>query len=343
MLNARHHGVLRAIVQDYIRTAEPVGSRTISRKHGFSLSPATIRTIMADLEELGYVAQPHTSAGRVPTDKGYRLYVDSLMDPTPLSQAEVEQIEHHVGPTTTEVDDLLKETGKLLSALSPYVAVALAPRLTDNRFQRVEFVALARDRVLVILLTDTGLVHHKTVMVEESLTQEDLDRIGRYLSDLLRGHTLKEVRDLLVSQMAEEKALYDRLLAQALRLGAQALADETEADVYVAGAARIADQPEFADIHKMKSLYAAFEDKSKLVMLLTECMRNEGCHIFIGSEIPMQAIQELSVVASPYRRRGQILGVVGVMGPTRMDYGRTLTLVETTANLLSRCLTEHAA
>ena len=258
MINARHHDVLRAIVQDYIRTAEPVGSRTISRKAGFSLSPATIRTIMADLEELGYVAQPHTSAGRVPTDKGYRLYVDSLMDPTPLSQAEVEQIEHHVGPTTTEVEDLLKETGKLLSALSPYVAVALAPRLTDNRFQRVEFVALARDRVLVILLADTGLVHHKTVMVEELLTQEDLDRIGRYLSDLLRGHTLKEVRDLLVSQMAEEKALYDRLLAQTLRLGAQALADETEADVYVAGAARIADQPEFADIHKMKSLYAAF-------------------------------------------------------------------------------------
>jgi heat-inducible transcriptional repressor len=342
MMNARHHGVLRAIVQDYIRTAEPVGSRTLSRKYGFSLSPATIRTIMADLEELGYVAQPHTSAGRVPTDKGYRLYVDNLMDRTPLSPAEVEQIEQHVGPTTSEVEDLLKEAGKLLSALSPYVAVALAPRLNDHRFQRVEFVALARDRVLVILLSDTGLVHHKTVMVEESLTQEDLDRMGRYLSDLLRGRTLKEVRDLLVSQMAEEKALYDRLLAQALRLGAQAL-DDTEADVYVAGAARIADQPEFADIHKMKLLYAAFEDKSKLVMLLTECMRNEDCHIFIGSEIPVQAIQELSVVASPYRRGGQILGVLGVLGPTRMDYGRTLALVETTANLLSRCLTEQAA
>ncbi len=343
MMNARHTGVLRAIVQDYIRTAEPVGSRTISRKYGFSLSAATIRTIMADLEELGYVAQPHTSAGRVPTDKGYRLYVDSLMERTALTPAEVERIEQYVAPSTSEVEDLLKEAGKLLSALSPYVAVAMAPRLTDTQFQRVEFVALTHDRVLVILVADTGLVHHKTILVEESLTQEDLDRIARYLSGLLQGRTLKGVRDLLVSQMAEEKALYDRLLAQALRLGAQALAGETEADVFVAGAARIADQPEFADIRKMKSLYAAFEDKSKLVMLLSECLRNEGCRIFIGSEIPVEEIRELSVVTSPYRRGSQTLGVLGVLGPTRMDYGRTLALVETTANLLSRSLTEYPA
>jgi heat-inducible transcriptional repressor len=343
MMNDRHQGVLRAIVQDYIRTAEPVGSRTISRKYGFSLSPATIRTIMSDLEESGYVAQPHTSAGRVPTDKGYRLYVDNLMDRTPLSREEVERIEQRVGPSAAEADDLLREAGKLLFALSPYVAVALAPRLQDSRFQRVEFVSLARDRVLVILLADSGLVHHKTVTVEEAITQDDLDRMARYLSDLLKGRTLHEVRDLLVAQMAEEKALYDRLLAQALRLGAQALAGDTEADVYVAGAARIADQPEFADIQKMKSLYTAFEEKSKLVILLSECLRGGGCRIFIGSEIPVQDIQELSVVASPYRRQGQILGVLGVLGPTRMDYGRAVALVETTANLLSRSLSEQAA
>ncbi len=343
MMNDRHQGVLRAIVQDYIRTAEPVGSRTLSRKYGFSLSPATIRTIMSDLEESGYVAQPHTSAGRVPTDKGYRLYVDNLMDRAPLSREEVERIEQRVGPSAAEADDLLREAGKLLFALSPYVAVALAPRLQDSRFQRVEFVSLARDRVLVILLADSGLVHHKTIMVEEVVTQDDLDRMARYLSDLLKGRTLHEVRDLLVAQMAEEKALYDRLLAQALRLGAQALAGDTEADVYVAGAARIADQPEFADIQRMKSLYTAFEEKSKLVILLSECLRGGGCRIFIGSEIPVQDIQDLSVVASPYRRQGQILGVLGVLGPTRMDYGRTVALVETTANLLSRSLSEQAA
>lgn len=343
MMNARHHGVLRAIVHDYIRTAEPVGSRTISRKYGFSLSPATIRTTMSDLEELGFVVQPHTSAGRVPTDKGYRFYVDSLMDRTPLSPEELERIEQQVRPSAPEADELSREVGRLLSALSPYVAITLFPRLQESRFQRAEFVSLARERVLVILLADTGLVHHKTIIMEEAVSQDELDRMARYLSELLKGRTLPEVRDLLVAQMAEEKAQYDRMLAQALRLGAQALAGEAEAEVYVAGASRIADQPEFADVQRMKSLFAAFEEKSKLVLLLSECLRGEGCRIFIGSEIPVEDIRDLSVVASPFGLQGKVRGVLSVLGPTRMDYGRAVALVETTARLLSQSLSEHAA
>ncbi len=343
MLNARHQGVLRAIVLDYIRTAEPVGSRTISRKYGFALSPATIRGTMADLEELGYVAQPHTSAGRIPTDRGYRLYVDALMDRPQLSRAEVERIEQQVVPSTGEMEEMLRETGKLLSALSPYVAVVLAPRLHESQFRRVEFVSLARDQVLVILLTDTDLVDHKVVTVDEVMAQEELDRIARYLTGLLQGHTLREVRDLLVAQMAEEKAQYDRMLARALRLGAKALEAETEADVYVAGAAHIADQPEFADIAKMKALFSAFEEKSKLVKILNDCLTGEDFKIFIGSEIPVRDIQGMSVIAAPYRRSNRVLGVLGVLGPTRMDYGRAVALVETTAKLLSRALTERAA
>jgi heat-inducible transcriptional repressor len=342
MLNARHQGVLRAIVLDYIRTAEPVGSRTVSRKYGFPLSPATIRTIMADLEELGYLAQPHTSAGRVPTDQGYRFYVDSLMDRPALSQAEVERIEHQVGPEAGEVDELLRDAGKLLSALSPYVALVLAPRVDESHFRRVEFLSLARDRVLVILMSDTGLVHHKVVVMDEPMGQEDLDRIGRYLTDLLHGRSLRKVRDFLLTQMAEEKAQYDRLLAQALQLGAKALEEEAEADVYVAGAAHIADLPEFADIGKMKALYAAFEEKSKLVRILNECLSGEGCRIFIGREVPVEDIQELSVIAAPYGRGDRAMGVLGILGPTRMDYGRAMALVETTASLLTRVLTEGA-
>lgn len=343
MLNARHQGVLRAIVLDYIRTAEPVGSRTISRRYGFPLSPATIRTIMADLEELGYVAQPHTSAGRIPTDQGYRFYVDSLMDRPLLSQAEVERIEYQVGPQTGEVDGLLREAGKLLSALSPYVALVLTPRVDESHFRRVEFVSLTRDRVLVILMADTGWVHHKVVVVDEPMDQEDLDRMGRYLTGLLHGNSLQKVRDLLVAQMAEEKAQYDRLLTRALQLWAQALESEAEADVYVAGAAHIADQPEFADIGKMKALFAAFEEKSQLVQILNECLTGDECRIFIGREIPVVDIQELSLIAAPYRRGDRALGVLGMLGPTRMDYGRALALVETTAKLLTRILTERAA
>ena len=343
MLNARHREVLRAIVVDYVRTAEPVGSRTIARKYGFALSPATIRTIMADLEESGYLAQPHTSAGRIPTDRGYRLYVDSLMNRRPLRMAEVQRIEQGVGPVTGEVEDLLREAGKLLSALSPYVALVLAPRFVENRFGRVEFVSLTRDRVLVILLADTGLVHHKVVAVDEEIPQEELDRLARYMSDLLQGHNLQEVRDLLIRRMAEDKALYDRLLSRALRLGARALEGEAEGEVYVAGASHLADQPEFADIAKMKKLFAAFEEKSKLVRILNECLTGEEFKIFIGSEIPVRGIQELSVIAAPYRQGDRPLGVLGVLGPTRMDYGRALALVQTTANLLTRALTEQAA
>lgn len=339
MLNARHLGVLRAIVMDYIRTAEPVGSRTISRKYGFSLSPATIRNTMASLEELGYVAQPHTSAGRIPTERGYRFYVDALMDRPQLSRDEVEQIEHQVDPSKREMEELPREAGKLLSALSPYVAVVLAPQ--ESRFRRVEFVSIAPDRVLVILLADTGLVHHKSIAVDEPMAQDELDRIARHLTDLLHWRSLREVRDLLLAQMAEEKAQYDRMLARALRLGVKALEAEPEADVYVAGAAHIADQPEFADIAKMKALFAAFEEKSKLVKILNECLTGGEFKIFIGSEIPVQEIQGLSVIASPYRRGGRVLGVLGVLGPTRMDYGRALTLVETTARILSRALTKQ--
>jgi len=339
MLNARHLGVLRAIVMDYIRTAEPVGSRTISRKYGFSLSPATIRSTMADLEVLGYVAQPHTSAGRIPTERGYRFYVDELMDRPQLSRDEVEQIEYQVDPSKREMEELLRETGKLLSDMSPYVAVVLAPQ--ESRFRRVELVSIAPDRVLVILLADTGLVHHKSITVDDVMAQDELDRIARHLTDLLRWRSLDEVRTLLLAQMAEEKAQYDRMLARALRVGAKALEAEPAADVYVAGAAHIADQPEFADVTKMKALFAAFEEKSKLVKILNECLTGDEFKIFIGSEMPVQEIQGLSVIASPYRRGGRVLGVLGVLGPTRMDYGRALILVETTARILSRALTQQ--
>lgn len=340
MLNIRHQDVLRAVVTDYIRTAEPVGSRTIARKHGFSLSPATIRTIMADLEEMGYLNQPHTSAGRVPTDRGYRMYVDALMARAALTADEVERIEQRVGPCTGEVADLLRDVSRLLSALSPYVAVAMARGLQEMRFRRVEFVAVGRDRALVVLLADTGLVHHKPVPLRQPMSQEDLDRAARRLTELLEHRTLQEARDFLLGQMAEEKAQYDTLLAEAIRLGSSAL-EEQGADLYVSGMTHIADQPEFADVGKMKSLFSAFEEKSKLVMILNACLTGEECRIFIGSEIPVQDIPELSVIAAPYRQGGRIQGVLAVLGPTRMDYGRARALVQTTASLVSRALTDR--
>jgi heat-inducible transcriptional repressor len=337
MLNQRHRQVLRAVVTDYIRTAEPVGSRTVARRYGFALSPATIRTIMADLEEMGYLTHPHTSAGRVPTDLGYRVYVDRLMDQTALTLEEVERIEQGVGPRTGEVADLLREVSGVLSALSPYVAVAMARGLHTTRFERVEFVSIARDRALVVLLAESGLVHHKVVPLREVMSQEQLDRAARQLTELLGHRTLPEVRAFLLRQLAEEQAQYDRLLAEAIRLGTTAL-EEGEASLCVAGVTRMAEQPEFADIGRMKSLFSALEEKSKLVMLLNECLQGKECRIFIGSEIPLQDIRELSVIAAPYGHAQHVVGVLAVVGPTRMDYGRARVLVQTTAEALSRAL-----
>jgi heat-inducible transcriptional repressor len=265
------------------------------------------------------------------------------MERATLSQEEVDRIEQQIVPSTADPGDLLKETGRLLADLSPYIAVTLAARFQTTYFQRVELVSLGRDRVLVILLADSGLVHHKAVAVHEALSQEELDRGARFLTGLMRGKTVTEVRDLLIAQMAEEKAQYDRMLAEAMRLGAQALEGEADAEVGVAGAAHMVDQPEFADVAKMKALFATFEEKSNLVQILNDCLRGEGCRIFIGRELSFNDLQDLSLIASPYRRKEQVLGVVGVMGPTRMDYGRALALVETTAALLSRTLTDQAA
>jgi heat-inducible transcriptional repressor len=231
----------------------------------------------------------------------------------------------------------------LLSALSPYVAVAMARRLDETGFRRAEFVRIGGDRVLVVLLAASGLVHHRIVPLEAPMSQEDLDRGARYLTELLQERTLPEVRDFLLRQMAEEKAQYDRLLAEVLRLGTTALETPGEADVCVAGMIHIADQPEFATVAKMKGLFSAFEEKSKLVMILNDCLTAEECRIFIGSELPLEDIQELSVIAAPYRRAGHALGVLAVMGPTRMDYGRTRALVQTTASALSRALSRRPA
>lgn len=343
VLSERYREILKAVIQDYIRDAEPVGSRTVSRKHRFHLSPATIRNIMADLEDMGYLAQPHTSAGRIPTDRGYRLYVDSLMEPQRLSRADAQRIEQRVMDSRGELEELMRETSKLLSALTPYVGIVLAPRFAEHTFGRVEFVHLHGERILVVLVAESGLVSHKVVGIDEVLEQEELNRIARVLNDLLGGLTLRQVRSYLGTKMAEEKALYDRLLARALKLGAAALEAEPEGEVYVGGAANIVNQPEFADVEKMRAMFAAFEEQSKLVKILDACLTGDEFKIIIGSEGAVRELQGLSVIASPYRRGDQVLGAIGVLGPTRMHYARMVPLVEHTARLISRLLTESSS
>jgi heat-inducible transcriptional repressor len=341
-ITPRQRQILKAVIHDYISSGEPVGSRSIARHHWSDLSAATIRNVMADLEEIGYLSQPHTSAGRIPTDLGYRFYVDSLMARPRLSRVEESRIEKGISPNWGQAGELMQETSRLLSHLSRYTAVVLAPKLGQNTWRRVDFVHLSRERILVVLVADSGLVQQKVIMIDEVIEQPELDRISRYLNTLLGGVTLREVRSRIVSRMAEERDEFNQMMRRALELSSKTMEGE-EGQVYIGGAANIAHQPEFADVRKMKQVFSAFEEKSKLVKILDQCLSQGGLRIVIGGESEIRELRDLSLITSPYKSGDHVLGVLGIVGPKRMAYERMVALVDFTARLMSKILTEAAS
>jgi len=338
-LGLRQRQILRSVIHDYITSGEPVGSRSIARHHLSRLSAATIRNVMADLEEIGYLSQPHTSAGRVPTDRGYRFYVDSLMQRPRLSKVEESRIEQGIRPSWGQAEELMQETSRILSDLSRYTAVVLAPKLTQNTWRRIDFVHLNRERILVVLVADSGLVQQKVIVIGEVIEQPELDRISRYLNTVLGAVTLQQVRNRIVAQMAEERDEFNQLMRRALELSDKTLEGE-EGQVYIGGAANIAHQPEFADVKKMKEIFGAFEEKSKLVKILDQCLARGGLRVIIGRENEIREMRELSLIASPYKSGDHVLGVLGIVGPKRIAYDRMVALVDFTARLVSKILTE---
>lgn len=252
-------------------------------------------------------------------------------------------IERRFRPVQGEVEDLMREATKLLSGLSRSVGLVLAPRVDQLAVKRIEFVHLSTERVLVILITTSGQVNHKIVILDDAIPQEELNKIARVLNNLVEGMSLSRVRQLLVKKMAEEKAMYDELLRRALELGQKSFAGETEGDVYIGGTANIMHQPEFADVEKMRSIFGAFEEKSKLLKILDQCLDQDGLTIVIGSENVVQEVQRLSLVTAPYWCAEHLLGTLGVIGPTRMEYSKIIPLVDFTAKLVSQHLTEVAS
>jgi heat-inducible transcriptional repressor len=336
-LSDRSKQILEAVIEDYIRTAEPVGSRSISRKHSFSLSPATIRNVMSDLEELGFLASPHTSAGRIPTDKAFRFYVDSLLTIGMIDKEQQEQIQSQYKLYGKDVAEILKETSRILSSLSHYMGVVVTPRFTATIFRHMEFIKLGGRRILAILVSRSGIVQNKIIEADEELNSEDLVRMSNYLNDLLQGLTIAEVRKKILQEMQDEKVRYDTMLARALQLSAQTL-DENGTEVFIEGQFNILDLPEFSDVEKMKDIFRAFEEKNQLITLLDSCMESEGVHIFIGSENYLSRMEKMSVITAPYMTGNQTVGVLGVIGPTRMGYDKVIPIVDYTARLLSKLL-----
>ncbi len=338
ILSERMRLIFRAIIDNYILTAEPVGSRTISKESNLSLSPATIRNIMSDLEDMGLLSQPHTSAGRVPTEKGLRFYVDSILRIHELSDREQEQIRSKYLSSQPDALDLFRETSRILSSSSHYLGVVWAPRMSLVVIQHIEFVRLKRHVVLAILVTTTGLVHNRIIEAEEDFSQSELDRLSDYMNDLLTGLTLQQVRDRLLEEMGAEKSIYDRLLEQALKLGEKAFSSLEETDVFIEGRTNIIGEPEFGNLSRMTALFRAFEEKATMVRLLDKCMEPKGVQIAIGSENQVQEIEACSLVTSTYSYRGEVLGALGVIGPRRMNYSRVIPLVDYTARLLTEFL-----
>ncbi|MDD2500498.1 MAG: heat-inducible transcriptional repressor HrcA [Geobacter sp.] len=339
-LSQRSRQILEAIVEDYIATAEPVGSSAVARRHALSLSSATVRNVMASLEELGLLASPHTSAGRIPTDKGFRFYVDSLVGLRTITHTEKKEILKRCRETGGNLTDLLREASRTLSSLSNYTGIVVAPRFTTSMFRQIEFIKLGSRRILAILVTCSGAVQNRIIEVDQEFLPEDLIRMSNYLNSTLEGLSISKVREKILAEMELEKNHYDQMMTKALSLSQQALPDEQD-EVYITGQSRIFEQPEFSDVTKMREIFQAFEEKGRLVQLLGNCMQAQGVQIFIGSETPLKEIAGMSLITSTYMTDTNTIGLMGVIGPTRMGYSSVIPIVDYTAQLVSRLLTER--
>ncbi len=337
-LTDRMKEVLRMVIEDYILTAEPVSSKTISKKSGLHLSSATIRNIMSDLEENGLLFQPHTSAGRIPTEKGLRFYVDSILDLHDLSGEEKREIRTRYVLSRSEWKDLFREVSRVLSSFSNCLGVVWTPRLSELVLQHIEFVKLKRNVTLVIFVSTTGIVQNRIIEMDEDLSQSDLDHLSDQLNEHLAGLTLQQVREKLFDQMRLEKHAFDRLFRQAIKLGGKAFASFDETDVFIEGRTNILSEPEFWKRSTMADLFRAFEEKATMIKLLDKCMAPKGVRIAIGSESQVQEMGACSLVTSTYGIGERVWGALGVIGPRRMNYSRIVPLVDYSAKVLNEIL-----
>lgn len=333
----RTRKILKALVQDYIRTAEPVSSKALATSYALGVSPATIRNVMAELESLGYLVQPHTSAGRVPTEKSFRFYVDSLLELEEPGQ-DAKDLLRRICERSAAIDEVLSDTAKVLSAITSCAGVLFIPKKESFTIKHISLFPIDAAGLMVLLVSDCGMVHSRLVPVP-GIEKLELEKVSNYLNALGAGLTIGELRARIVEEMTRDKNLYDELMARALRLGAAALEDSGtgESDIVVEGKVKVLEQPEFRDdFDRMKTLFSAFEEKSLLVKILDKSLDDEGLRIYLGSENAVKEFSGLSFVTAPYGRNGEALGTLGVVGPVRMDYSKIIPLVGYTSGLLSR-------
>jgi heat-inducible transcriptional repressor len=341
MLDDRSRRVLNAVVRSYIDRPDPVGSRFVTRKYSFGFSPATIRNIMSDLEEMGFLSQPHTSAGRVPTDKGYRFYVNTLPekgeheDIAGVTPEFMEHFSRRLDQFRTDISGMLSEVTNTLSSLSNYIGVALPPNAGCTTFSRIDLIKYKGDQMVAILLTDEGIITNKVLQTDPSTTQDDLNRIAGFLNAEFSGHTIDEINHLLMIRIKREKAQWDTLISRAINIYEQALAS-TQESIFVSGIYDVMSLPDFSDISKIKELSKAIKEKHVIIKLLAELSNSKGVQVVIGNENTAAELKGLSVVTSTYKEGDRPMGIIALIGPTRMDYSRAIIMVDTIAKCVSK-------
>ncbi|HYA32199.1 MAG TPA: heat-inducible transcriptional repressor HrcA [Thermodesulfovibrionales bacterium] len=341
MFDERIHRVLWAVVESYITNPDPVGSRFVTKKYAFNLSSATIRNIMADLEEMGFLHQPHTSAGRVPTDKGYRFYVDSLSQGEALPNTyHIEEIMRELESLRNDITALLKEASRALSAASHYVGVALSPGPEQTTLRGINLFRYKDGQVMAVLLTDEGIVKNKCIRLDPGLTQRDLNRISDYINAEFAGATIGEINSRLLGEMQRDKVFCDALISRAMRICREALRFDYS-DVFISGFSEVLGLPDFSDLQKIKIISKAIEDRHLIIKLLDTLSQSEGVKVVIGSENPASEMRTLSMVLSPYKEGDRPMGTIGIIGPTRMDYQKAIAIVDTTAKFITRVLSKR--
>ncbi|HEX5685004.1 MAG TPA: heat-inducible transcriptional repressor HrcA [Ideonella sp.] len=342
MLDERSRSLLKTLVERYIADGQPVGSRTLSKASGLELSPATIRNVMADLEELGLIVSPHTSAGRIPTARGYRLFVDTMLTTRALdlSQTPPDLVAARDQLHPDQPQRVIAQAAQLLSNLSSFVGVVTAPK-KPSVFRHIEFLRLGEKRVLVILVAPDGDVQNRVIFTAHDPTQSELVEASNYLNAHYAGLTIEEVRERLKGEIDALRGEIAGLMQAAVQLGTDAM-EENQDQVVVSGERNLLGVQDFGhDMGSLRKLFDLFEQKTQLMRLLDTSSRAEGVRIFIGGESRVVPFEELSVVSAPYEVDGQVVGTLGVIGPTRMAYDRMIQIVDITSRLVGHALSQR--
>ena len=339
VLDERAQTLLRILVDKFIRDGQPVGSRTLSRESGLDLSPATIRNIVSDLEELGFVKSPHTSAGRVPTIKGYRFFVDALIKLTPPQGDELRRFSESLSDASGDPQTLALSVSNLLSAVTSLAGIVTVPRRAQTALRQIEFLPLSGHRVLAILVLNDREVQNKILNVARDFGADELKRASNYLNQHFGGRSFPEVRDLLLAELKRTRASMNALMVEAIEMAQRVFPEaEPEREFVVAGETNLMSFGQVADVETLKGLFEAFGRQRDILHLLDQSMKAEGVQIFIGHESGYELLDSYSIVTAPYTSDDDTMGVLGVIGPTRMAYERVIPIVDITAQLLGRAL-----